>query len=289
MNETSTINWSLILIIAGVLAAGFVFSAIGARLTAVAQEDSRGRRVSAGSGIGFLMFVVLIIGGILFMGMFYQSTRREQQIETATLLQDSRAMAMARREQAGREAELRGEENRPGAESEVDESASALPLPDWTKTPVVIVEKGEVDLARLVAESQFCATREEAIEDATVVALATFHDRFAEDWPEVGAWTLPLDLFQAESILGDPWIETQMFNIAGETGPMYRAFIQFEDSPKVRERFLTRWRSEVADTRAGQYALGLGGIGLGLGLISALLRSALAISGRQRASAESTV
>lgn len=281
MDATFAIRWSLIIVVAGVLVAGFVFSAIGARLTSVNRDEPRGQRLPAGSGIGIPLLIVLVIGGLLFSVKLFRSAEMDRQVATETrLLQDAEAEA-ARHEREAHEAELRdAEAKRIGSEGEAAIEEAAPTRPKWAQTPITIVERGEVETAAIVAASQYCPTRDEAIEEAKVVAMATFQDRFAEDWPEVNSWTLPIEVFEAESILREPYIETRQFEIAGETEPAYRAFLQFEDSPGVREAFLTQWRSEVADSRAGQYALGLGGIGVALGLVSAALRGLLAISGQ---------
>lgn len=285
MDATPAIRWSLIIIVAGVIVAGFVFSAIGARLTAVDRNKSRGQRMPAGSGLGVPVFIVLLIGGLLVSVKLYRSAEMDRQIAMETRMQQDAEAEAARRERNAHEAELREAEAK-RVRSEVDaaiEEAATAPAPTrpkWAQTPIDIVESGKVKTATIVAESQYCPSRDEAIEEAKVVAMATFQDRFAEDWPEVDSWTLPIEVFEAESILREPYVETRQFEIAGETEPAYRAFLQFEDSPKVREAFLTQWRSEVADSRAGQYALGLGGIGVALGLVSAALRGVLAISGQ---------
>lgn len=285
MDATPAIRWSLIIVVAGVVLAGFVFSAIGARLTSVKRDESRGQRLPAGSGIGVPLLIVLVIGGLLVSVKLYRSAEMDRQIAMETRMQQDAEAEAARREREAHEAELReAEETRTRSEVDaaIEETATtpAPTLPKWAQTPITIVENGEVDLAMIVAESQYCPTRDEAIAEAKVVAMATFQDRFAEDWPEVDSWTLPIEVFEAESIQRKPYVETRQFEIAGETEPAYRAFLQFEDSPKVREAFLTQWRSEVADSRAGQYALGLGGIGVALGLLSAALRGVLAISGQ---------
>lgn len=288
MDVTPAISWSLIIVIAGVLVAGFVFSAIGARLTSVDRNESRGRQVRSGSGIGIPLVGILVTGGLLLFAVgFYQSARVDREIAMEMRMQQEAEAEATRRERDAHEAELREAEAK-GTRSEVDAAieepatAPAPARPKWAQTPITIVESGDVETATIVAESQYCPTRDEAVEEAKVVAMATFQDRFAEDWPEVDSWTLPIEVFEAESILQKPYIETRQFEIAGETEPSYRAFLQFEDSPKVRNAFLTQWRNDVAASRAGQYALGLGGIGVALGLVSAALRGVLAISGQSK-------
>ena len=274
MDATPAIKWSLSIIVTGVIVAGFVFSAIGARLTAVNRNASRGQRMPAGSGIGVPVLIVLLIGGLFVSFTLYRPSAemgREREKVPAVF-----------------EAEAKGTRPEVDAITEEAATASAPTRPKWTQTPINIFEtetssaRGKVESATIVAKSQYCPTRDEAVEEAKVVAMATFQDRFAEDWPEVDSWTLPIEVFEAESILQKPYIETRQFEIAGETEPSYRAFLQFEDSPKVRNAFLTQWRNDIAASRAGQYALGLGGIGVALGLVSAALRGVLAISGQSK-------
>ena len=99
------------------------------------------------------------------------------------------------------------------------------------------------------------------------------------DWPELDAWNIPADLITEYSIRKQ-FVETQTHEFAGTQEPMYRVFIQFEDSAAVREPIIDLWQADVRNDRASHYALGLGAIGVGLGVISAVLRGLLAFAGR---------
>jgi hypothetical protein len=153
-------------------------------------------------------------------------------------------------------------------------------LPDWTRKLQTIVSRGQVDNVLLVEESTLCATQHEAVQEATAGAVKTLKNRIVADWPEMDTWIIPVDLFHKSSYR-QTHVETQTHTFGGVQEPMFQSFLQFEDSAAVREQLIERWRADVQTARTTEYALGLGSIAVGLGVVSAVLRGLLAFAARR--------
>jgi len=268
---------SLIAIVGFVVVAGFTLSAIAARFTAVGEEEPRAHRVPKGSGIRGAIGVLFFIGLLLFSGLIL--TYRMVETDSRHRLDQEQSETSQRVEAQRAEVEAVATAS---AEPSATETPASRELPEWTRTPMTVVKNGAVDQVTLVAQSELCATPGEALEEATVRAMADLQDRIATAWPELDSWPLPAELFRRNSIQREPYVEIQKHEFGGVQEPMYRVFIQYEDSATVREHFLDRWRDDVQLTRTLEYALGLGGMAIGLGVISAFLRGLLAVSKRRR-------
>ncbi len=279
MDATPFINWSLIIVIAGVLVAGFVFSAIGARHTAVRRDESRGKRVATGFGAGGALSILAVLGVLLVGGslMSYRAVeydaKRQQEFneelrqEKAVIHQELDATSDAVIES---DRLLEAKEDG-GAE----DAAADRELPEWTQAAGEIADSS--DEVTLVAESELCATAAEALEEATVRAMATLKDRIVADAPGLESWDLPLQVFKRSSVQLNSHVDVQTHEFGGIQEPMFRAYIQYRDSDSVRKQFLNLWQDEVVTDRAIGYGGGLGVFAVGLALISAMLRAVLGV------------
>jgi hypothetical protein len=277
------INWGLIIVVACVIVAGFTFSAVAARRTQVGTTEPRGQRVTRrfGPGGALAVLAVLVIGGTLvsYRAVETDSLQHERfnaqlRTERVRIHEALDALTDASTEADRLAAVTNGNDS-------VSEDSEPRALPGWTQTPLTVLESGS-DEAILVAQSELCATPKEALNEATARAIAALQDRLAKESPALGSWTLPVQIFQRSSIEREPFIEVQRHEFGGIQEPMFRAFIQYKDTAAVRRQFLDNWQGEVAEVRAAKYAVSLAGVGIGLGVISTLLRSLLAISGRQK-------
>lgn len=280
-----------------VLALLFVGGAFAARVTSVnpaAGRSARWRRpersgLITGAAVvtGLAVFCCLVI--FRYRSMEVRNHRRQDaqmKMDRVERLILSRQAAMPVEEPSREEPQKRPTDTRPESavsepsgttEKEETSRPSAIDLPSWTGNPLTVLAKGKVEDVLIVAQSDLCATTVEAEQEATVRAIAALQDRVGIDWPELNSWSIPVDTFQSAAVR-QKYISVEMHEFAGRKEPMYRVFLQVEDTAMVREHLLDQWKTDVASVRAQQIALGLGGLGIGLGLISALLRGLLAVS-----------
>jgi len=242
-----------------VLIGGFIVCATGAILTEVSQNQSHRSRISANIGVAFLVaFSIALVGTVQFDDAKLRLT--EYRTRNKTALADP--------------SEITTDETRT---LPVDHQRAELP--DWTGNPQTVISSSQVENVLLVEQSASCATESEAIKEATAGAVRRLRDRIAADWPEMETWIIPDNLF-TEYSFRKQFVESQTHEFAGFQEPMYRAYIQFEDSATVREPVIDHWQTAVQHDRATDYAVSLGAIGIGLGIISAVLRGLLAFAGR---------
>ncbi|MDA0589909.1 MAG: hypothetical protein O2820_18525 [Planctomycetota bacterium] len=280
-----------------VLALLFVGGAFAARVTSVNPAAGRNARWRRPERSGLMTGAAVVTGLAVFFSLAifkYRGvevrTQRPQEARMPLEMVDSQIVAhqatMRTEEAARKEPRERPADSRPDSAvsessgtTEVEETsaASAIDLPPWTRNPLTVLARGKVEDVLFVAQSDLCATTEEAEQEATVRAIAALQNRVVVDWPELNSWSIPVDAFQSAAVR-QKYISVEMHEFAGRKEPMYRVFLQVEDSAIVREQLLDLWKTDVASVRAQQIALGLGGLGIGLGLISALLRGLLAVS-----------
>ena len=281
-----------------VLALVFFWGAFAARVTSVHPAEGRNVRWRRPERSGLTTAAAVVTGLAVFSCILifkYRSMEvgRHQQQEARMRMDmiDSQIVA--------RQATIQSEESEPEvspedpidsrpesavselsgtAEDEETSPASAFNLPIWARNSLTVLNSsGKAEDVLFVAQSDLCATTEEAEQEATVRAIATLQDRLVIDWPELDSWSIPVDAFQSAAVR-QKFISVEMHEFASRKEPMYRVFLQVEDTAMVRKQLLNRWKTDVASVRAQQFALGLGGPGIGLGLISALLRGLLAVS-----------
>ena len=160
---------------------------------------------------------------------------------------------------------------------------SEIDLPEWTKTAEQVVAEGKVPTVHFVAKSDQRATleraKEDAIEKAGVILSARWKDLYPDMLNKVG---IPAKEFLEHSRLKEV-IRTSIKDAGTATEyKMYEYYVQFEDSPKVREPIARAWRATLVDVRTHDALLGAGALALILGTFSSVLRVFLAAPGYRK-------
>lgn len=160
---------------------------------------------------------------------------------------------------------------------------SEIDLPDWTKTAEKVVVEGKVPTVHFVAKSDQRATLERAKEDAIEKAGAILSSRWKDLYPDMlNKVGIPAKEFLEHSRLKEV-IRTSIKNAGTVTEyKMYEFYVQFEDSPKVREPIARAWRATLVDVRTHAALLGAGALALILGTFSSVLRVFLAAPGYRK-------
>lgn len=160
-------------------------------------------------------------------------------------------------------------------------------LPEWTQLAELVVDDGTVGTAQFVASSQPCGTEEQARQEAVRLATAKLGERLSEAYPDLRDRMIPEDAFEKYSFMR-AHTETWMEPFGAFEEPMFRVYVQFQDSPYVRQPIVQAWKRTEVDGRAVGYAVGLGLTALCLGTLSAFLRIFLAPAGKRRGPALAT-
>lgn len=159
--------------------------------------------------------------------------------------------------------------------------AQADGLPAWTKQAEIETRAGMVPTVRITVHSSEWATTEEAEREAMSLALTKFRERLQKQYPD-----LTLSISEAtfrRYALKESFTEQRTRKFGEFTEPMVVVWMNFEDSPHVREPVVDAVRSVMTQTRTLNLAVLCGVVLFALGSISMLLRSLAAEPGRRLA------
>ncbi|WP_298865596.1 hypothetical protein [uncultured Gimesia sp.] len=148
------------------------------------------------------------------------------------------------------------------------------PLPDWVVTGLENTKQNQSNLlesSRPVFQSGLFATREEAMQDALSKAMQQLQANLLLRYPQYKSnlWRLNPELIRQSAYRKVHYqtVEHDFGNVLKSGEPfkqdMYRAYLEVEDSPVIRQALLTKWKRNIGNERT----VWLGG---GLGLITLL-------------------
>jgi hypothetical protein len=168
----------------------------------------------------------------------------------------------------------------PGSSVETTE-VKDLTVPTWTKTEEVVLHEGPVGETLFVVSSQPCDSEEQARREAVQLATVKLKERLSEKYPDFNDQPIPAAVFEVHA-LKQAFTETWMEQFGAFEEPMYRVYIQYEDSARVREPIEEAWQRSAVDGRVTVMAGGMGIAAMGLGMLSAFMRIFLAAPGKRR-------
>lgn len=302
----------LVLIVVGAIAVAFAILLV----RAFSPRDSspradvhmpHRRRSGAGPVVALLLSGVVLLG-LLVVGSFTAVSRQEvsQPAQVATeveVVQPRLNVVSAERIEAVPE----GSEIS-GSDEAITEEAGAVPEsgsdeteplpkdavvdrsghPDWTKTPELILATGQVPTVRRVLESGLYATQVEAEEAAIRKVQNEMRKRLSASYPQFASWTIPSHTIEAYCVK-QKYVEVRQTQFGEFREPMYQAWLQYEDSPHVRDPIVAEWERSSVGGRAKLYVAGAGLLALLLGTISAGTRMMIAPRGGKGRAAFATV
>lgn len=148
------------------------------------------------------------------------------------------------------------------------------PLPDWVVTGLEDTKQNQSNLlesSRPVYQSGLFATREEAMQDALSKSMQQLQANLLLRYPRYKSnlWELNPELIRqiAYRKVHYQTVEHDFGNVLKSGEPfkqdMYRAYLEVEDSPVVRQALLTKWKRNIGNERT----VWLGG---GFGLVTLL-------------------
>jgi hypothetical protein len=247
------------------------------------------------SGIGPVALILL--AGVLLLGLRFVGTWKVSQSETQTAVASSRAEVSVLTEfeiteplenaADGLPSVLQGTAEVLNAVSEgglVTESS----LPAWTHEPETTLVAGQVPTVRRVVSSGLYATQDEATQAACLKVQNELRSRLAPSYPQLADWTIPQPTLQMHCIR-QTHVEVRETQFGQFKEPMYQVWLQYEDSPHVREPIVAEWERSAVDGRTVLFAAGAGLAALFLGTVSAGVRTMIAPPGSKGRSAFATV
>ncbi|EDL60585.1 hypothetical protein [Gimesia maris] len=134
-------------------------------------------------------------------------------------------------------------------------------LPDWVVEGVhsaVLEENNLINNSRPVFQSGLFATREEALQDALAKARQQMQTNLMmrEPWLKNNVWQLDPELFR-QTAYRRPHFQTveHDFGDVLKSGKsfkqdMFRAYVEIENTPVVRQQLLTRWKQNIGNERS---------------------------------------
>ncbi len=282
----------LILVTCLIGACGFAVRAFTSRDTVSTHVPMH--RSSPASVIVAFVFAGLILFAVL--GMFFMTARVSVQQRPATATIDHQALegesvapvvthhvSESRSDfKAGVTVTVKknGEESEAATDSEPDTSNSVPALPEWTQSEERTFDAGRVPVVRLVVRSGLYATQDEATAEAHVKVHDELRGRLATDYPKLAAWKIPQRTLSNHSIK-QTFTEVRQTQFGQYREPMYQVWVQYEDSPHVRESIIHEWERSAVDGRTVLFAAGAGIVALLLGTVSAGVRTVTAPRGRR--------
>jgi hypothetical protein len=252
-------------------------------------------RSGAGPAVATLLagFVLL---GLLLVGS-WTAARREvaQPAATVTIVHPSQRTVVhsERIETVPEEAPL-GSDAVPedAAELTVGVPEDGIPdnsgLPEWTGTPERTLMKGQVPTVRRVVQSGLYATQDEATQAAMQQVQSELRGRLSANYPQLASWIIPLETINVHSVK-QQYVEVRQTQFGDVSEPMYQVWLQYEDSPHVRDPIIAEWERSAVDGRSTLYVAGAGLLALLLGTVSAGTRMLIAPRGSKGRAAFATV
>ena len=166
--------------------------------------------------------------------------------------------------------------------------ADVSSLPYWTKTVEQTVTAGQVPTVRRVVQSGLYATQDEASRAAMLQVRGDLRARLSESYPQFASWTIPLNTIETHCVK-QKYVEVRQIEFGEVSEPMYQVWLQYEDSPHVRDPIIAEWERSAVDGRSRLYVAGAGLLALLLGTVSAGTRMLIAPKGSKGRAAFATV
>ncbi|MHC4877298.1 MAG: hypothetical protein ACYTGL_12455 [Planctomycetota bacterium] len=172
------------------------------------------------------------------------------------------------------------ENSAPTENPQSDDAATSPALPDWAQTEEHVIATGRVPIVHRVIRSGLYATQKEAATQAVARVHDELRERMATDYPKLAAWKIPEQTLNTNSVK-QSFTEVRQTQFGQYREPMYQVWLQYEDSPHVRESIIHEWERSAVDGRTVLFAAGAGVIALLLGTVSAGVRTVTAPRGRR--------
>jgi|GEM_PF-1961245 len=161
-------------------------------------------------------------------------------------------------------------------------------LPEWTKTPERTLVEGQVPTVRRVVQSGLYATQEEATRAAALQVQRELRARLSESYPQFASWNIPATTVETYSIK-QRYAEERETQFGEFREPMYQVWLQYEDSPHVRDPIIAEWERSAVAGRSQLFVVGAGLLALLLGTVSAGTRTMMAPRGKRGRAGFATV
>ena len=294
----------LALIVVGSIAAAFAVILVrifSPRDAAPYREANMPRRHRSGSGpVVAMLFAGVVLLGLLVVGSWVTVAR----VDTVVVDQSAMRTETVQKAQQGVAHTVRVEavpEDGRGGSDTVSEGGSvagdtvpengwadASSLPHWTKTAEQTVTTGQVPTVRRVVQSGLYATQDEASRAAMLQVRGELRTRLSEGYPQFASWTIPLNTIETHCVK-QKYVEVRQIQFGEVSEPMYQVWLQYEDSPHVRDPIIAEWERSAVDGRSRLYVAGAGLLALLLGTISAGTRMLIAPKGSKGRAAFATV
>lgn len=170
-----------------------------------------------------------------------------------------------------------------------EDGGSAVPsLPEWTSIPEKTLAAGQVPTVRRVVQSGLYATQDEASRAAMRLVQSELRTRLSASYPQFASWTIPLKTIETHCVK-QKYVGVRQTQFGEVSEPMYQVWLQYEDSPHVRDPIIAEWERSAVDGRSKLYIAGAGLLALLLGTVSAGTRMLIAPKGSKGRAAFATV
>lgn len=238
------------------------------------------------TGIAIVLFPALAILGLLLAVTMLYAVRFSSSDHTNVVVTDSSSSHFTEATSSAVMTPPAPVESPHGAAEDqpIDtESAASTAVPDWTQSAETVIADGQVPHILFVEKSGLYSTESEAMAEAMKNAMQKFRARLAEDWTRLAVQPLPENIFREVS-LQQTFTEQRMHRFGSYEEPMYRVYLQYEDSARAREPVIEAWKNSFSGNLALRYGIGFGVVTALLGVVSAGLRAVTSTRGsRNRA------
>ncbi len=293
----------LVLIVVGAIAVAFAILLVRAfspRAPApqVDVHMPHRRRSGAGPVVALLLAAVVLLG-LLLVGSFTAIRQDEASLPAQVATEVEVVQPQIDVSYSGR-IEAIPEDTPPGADTVPEGTTvqtASVPenvtddvsgLPEWTNSSEKTLRDGQVPTVHRVAQSGLYATQDEARNAAIGKVQSEMRNRLSASYPQFASWTIPSHTIKAYCVK-QKHLEVRQTQFGEVSEPMYQMWLQYEDSPHVRDPIIAEWQRSAVDGRALLFVAGAGLLALILGTISAGTRMMIAPRGGKGRAAFATV
>ncbi len=157
-------------------------------------------------------------------------------------------------------------------------------LPDWVKRGMITVREGVVPTVLVVKKSGDWPTQDDARRDAIAAAKNELLSRMSSKYDGISSWDIPTELFSRLAKKNEH-VQSRLHDFGNFKDSMYVGYIEFEDSPEVREQLAEQWERFSVNRKVKNVGGVLGAVVLGLGLLSVALRGGARLMARRHSPA----
>lgn len=140
--------------------------------------------------------------------------------------------------------------------------------PDWVAHPAFAAGGGSL----IALSSERFATLDDAERQVTAQAVEAIRNHFHEEFPDYGAWTVPVSLIEQHAVQQSAYEVIDQDFGGGFREKMYRAHVQLKFSPELRQALYGTWRAGIVEHRLLVLASLFGLVTLILGTIAGYIR-----------------